>query len=93
MTVTDPSDGNFDFLDSIKFTAKSSGLDDAEVAHKDVPDGIQNFLCDVDGAELAPYVRAESMEVVTDATARQPDKTTTVHVDANFHIIADVVGK
>jgi len=93
MTVTAPAGGNFDFLDKIAFTAKADGVDDAEVAHKDVPNGVNNFLCDIDGAELAPFVKADSMTLTTDVTAHQPEDDTTVHVDANFHIVAEVVGK
>jgi hypothetical protein len=93
MTVTAPADGNFDFLDEISFTAQAQGVDDAEVAHKTVPNGVTNFLCDIDGAELAPFVKADTMSITTDVTAHQPADDTTIHVDANFHISAEVVGK
>ncbi len=93
LSVTEPVDGNFDFLDKIAFSAAADGVDKAEVAHKDVPDGVRVFDCDLDDVELAPYVKAKSMSITADVTARHPAETTTVHVDANFHVTAEVVGK
>ena len=93
LTIKDPANANFDWLHTIAFEAEAQGQAKSEVAHKDVPTGVSTFDCDIDGVDLAPYVKADTMSITTTANAQHPPSDTTVHADATFHVVADVVGK
>lgn len=93
MTIKAPAGGNFDWLHKIQFEAAAANVSTQEVAHHDVPTGVSTFNCDLDGVDLAPYVKADSMSITTNANAQHPDSDTTVHVDASFHVTAQVLGK
>ncbi|MGQ0507319.1 MAG: hypothetical protein ACT4TC_18595 [Myxococcaceae bacterium] len=68
LTITNPTDGDFKFLDQLQFIAKSDGLADVVVAEKT---GISSLPAsttlemDVKDVELQPYVTAPSMTLST----------------------------
>lgn len=91
IAVVDPADANFDWIDEITFTVSAENEDTVQVASKIVPDGVGEFDCDLDDVELAPYVRQESVQIRTQADARNPPQDTTIRVEIVFGVTADVL--
>ncbi len=91
LTVTDPAGADFDWLDSITFTVAADDIDAVQVASKDVANGVSEFDCDLDGVELAPYVREQSFSIRTKADANNPPEDTTITIDLVFDVVADVL--
>lgn len=94
LTVRDPDDGNFDFLDRIAFTVTAEGLPPVEIASLDpVPVGASRIELDVvAGVELQPYVLAPSLTIETTASGRRPAVETTVDASVVFDIDVNVSG-
>jgi hypothetical protein len=93
LDVTAPNGGNFDWLQKITFLVDASGQTQGTVASKTVAAGTTAFSCDLADLELAPYVRADSFAITTNATAHHPDADTTVHLALSIHIEANVFAK
>lgn len=91
LTIVEGSD-NFDFLDSLSFSVAAPDLPKERVASKTVADGVATFDCDLDGLELAPYVRAPSLELSSGVEGRQPANDTTIKIELNFDVKAEVIG-
>ena len=91
LTVTSPSGQTLDFISSLKFVAQTSGVADAEVAHGTDFSGASTDLTP-DGAELKPYVTADSMTISTDASGQLPPNDTTIHAELSFDVQVDLVG-
>jgi hypothetical protein len=94
LTISDPPDDQFDFLDSIRFFVEAEGLPRVQIAELDpVPDGLGEIEIDVDSSvELQPYVVAPSMTLTTEVEGQRPANETTVDADAEFSVDANVGG-
>ena len=87
LTVSAPSGGRLDFLESVAFFVEAEGEERLEIARLDpVPDGQTTVAVPVADVELLPYVVAESMTITTEATGSAPDEDTTV----DAHLVLDV---
>ena len=91
LSITSPQGANFDWLNSIAFTAAAAGEDSVAIASATVDDGEAAVACDVESVDVGPLVRAPKLEITTETDARAPPNDTTVQVDVNFHIRAEVL--
>jgi len=88
LTTTAPSSANFDFLDSITFSVEADGQSRKIVARiSSVTKSQKSITLNIEPVELVPYVTAEKMSLVTDATGRPPPDDTTVHAKATFTVV------
>ena len=63
-----------------------------EIAHREsFPKGQTSIDLILDDVELAPYVKAESFTITTDAKGQSPAKSTGVEADLTLHISASVL--
>lgn len=93
LTVTAPSDGSFDFLDSIAFYAEADGQPRVRIAHVDsVPRGSRELLLQIDDVDLAPYVTAPKMTIASDVKGHLPAKETHVHAEVVLDVDVNVTG-
>lgn len=94
LAIESPEDGNFDFLDSIRFYANAEGQPEVLIAEIDpVPEGVAALELDVDPTvELQPYVVAPSVTITTRATGLRPPEETVVDAEAVFDVDVNVTG-
>lgn len=90
LTVSNPSDANFDFVNTIAFSIEAPGVEKKEVAKKTMPKGATTVDLDIDDLDLSPYVRAESFSITSDANAQRPPEDTTLHAKLVMHVKAEV---
>lgn len=93
LTITAPEQGNFDFLDDIKIYIKAEGEEEVLLASRqNIPEeGITQLELETSGAELSPYIKAESYSLRTDATTDKViDYDMEVQVDMTFRVTARV---
>lgn len=91
LSIVEPQGANFDWLNSFTLSVEAADLDKIEVASKEVDDGQEAFSGDIVNVDLAAYVREEFMEITTDVNASRPPQDTTVAIDVNFKITAEVL--
>ena len=92
LSVTSPSGQTLDFISSLKFIAETSGVANAQVAHGDSFGNVTSADLTPDGAELKPYVTADSMTISTDASGTPPPDQTTLHAELSFDVQVNLVG-
>lgn len=94
LTVDSPANGNFDFLESIVFSAESTGIAAVEIARLDVvPKGSRTITLDVNpDAELVSYVVAPSLRISGTVKGKRPSQATTISAKAVFDIDVHVPG-
>jgi hypothetical protein len=93
-TIDSPSDGNFDFLDSLTFFAEAEGLDKVQVASlASVPKGKRTLELEIDeDVDLQPYVVAPSMRMSSHIEGKRPDEDTTVTATVTLDVDVHVPG-
>lgn len=94
LTIDAPGNGNFDFLQSIAFSAAAPGLDAVEIARLDsIPKGAKTITLEVNpDAELVSYVVAPSMTISGKVQGQRPNEATTISAKAVFDIDVHVPG-
>lgn len=96
LTITSPSNGNFDFLKSIKIYINSSSLPEAEIASKlDIQDGVGNVvLLNTSSSDIKEYIKADKFSLRLETTT---DELLTVDYDvkvnAVFFVDAKILGQ
>jgi hypothetical protein len=89
LDVSSPTDGSFDFLDSIAIKVSASGQPETEIAKlSPVPKGQKTIsVPPTGGVDLLPYIKAGAT-IKTSATGHLPAKDTTVAgtVVINVHV-------
>ncbi|MDW7692292.1 hypothetical protein R9C00_13870 [Flammeovirgaceae bacterium SG7u.111] len=96
LTITSPTDGNFDFLESTSIYISADGLDDVEIASKtNIGNGVGNFLeLETSGVNLKEYVIKDNFTLklknVTDELI-----TSDHHIDihSEFFVDAKILGQ
>lgn len=78
LTITGPATQNFDFLEEISFYVEAPGQTKKRIAFKQIPKGVTTFSLDLDGVDLTPYVKADSIKITTEAKGKRPDNDTTI---------------
>lgn len=94
LTIEGPAGGNFDFLQSISFSAQADGVGEVEIARIDaVPEGQKTLELDVStSVDLTPYVVAPSMRIKGKAEGSRPDQETTIAAAAVFDVDIHIPG-
>ncbi len=80
LTVLSPANQDFNFIEEIAFFAEAPGQPRQRIARKVVPRGVRHFDLDLDGIDLTPYVKAESMRITTEVKGRRPASDTRLQV-------------
>lgn len=78
LTITGPATQNFDFLEEVSFFVEAPGQTRKRIAFKLIPKGVTTFAMDLDGVDLTPYVKADSIKITTEAKGKRPTNDTTV---------------
>jgi hypothetical protein len=88
LRVVEPAGQTFDFLSSIRFTARAEGLPDLDFAWLDpIPEGASQLELEVDDdADLQSYVVAPEMSIDTVASGRRPSQATTIEARIAFDV-------
>ncbi len=94
LTIDAPSDGNFDFLDSLTFFAEADGLDKVKIASlAQVPKGKSSLELVVEkDVDLQPYVVAPSMRMSSHIEGKRPAEDTTISATATLDVDVHVPG-
>ncbi|MFT3767674.1 MAG: hypothetical protein QM820_19640 [Minicystis sp.] len=94
LTIESPSGGNFDFLQSLSFSAQADGVGEVEIARIDsIPKGMKEITLDIDAdVDLRPYVVAPSLSIKGQAKGARPDQETTISAAAVFDIDIHIPG-
>ena len=94
LTITDPEDAGFGFLESVTASVEAEGLPRVEVARlTEVPDEASEIELVVSpDVELEPYVTAPEMSLQIEASGVRPPQETTVEARAVFSVDIDVSG-
>ena len=91
LTIKAPDGANFDWLDSVSFSVAADGESTERVASKTVDNGQVAIACDRDDVDLGPFIRSPRMSITTEADAIHPPQDTTVQIDLNFSITAEIL--
>ena len=94
LTITDPTDENFDFLDEIHiYISKSDGSDEQEIAYcTNVPQGQQSIELTTTGVKLDEYLLEDSYNLRTKVEVNKIlADDITLQIDLTFNITADVL--
>ncbi len=82
-----------DFIDTLDVTIEADGLDPLRIAWVDeVPDGATHVALTVTDADLADYVSAPSMTIVTDASGTAPADDVTLDATIVLSVTATPQG-
>lgn len=95
LTITSPSNGNFDFLKSIKIYISTSDLPEILIAQKtDIQDGQGNTLSlDVSGEDMTEYIKESKFDMRTDIVTDQvPGSEVHIDVESVFRVDAKILG-
>ena len=64
LTISSPTNGNFNFLKSIEIYISADGLDEVKIAWKDsVPSNLTFLDLDVTGVDLKEYIKADKFSL------------------------------
>ena len=96
LTITSPSDGNFNFLKSVAIYINAEGLSESKIAWKDnIPNNSEKTLnLETTGSDLKEYIKKDEftleVETVTDETIAVDHK---IDVYSVFHVDAKILGQ
>ena len=95
LSITNPTNGNFDFLKSVEIYIKADGLDPVLIASKtNIQDGSGNKISlDVTQTDIKEYIKKDKFGLeVKSVTDKLITKDHTLKVDAVFFVDAKVLG-
>jgi hypothetical protein len=93
LRVTSPTNGNFDFLESIEFYVDAAGLPKKLIALRDnIPDGQSEIELDVRDIELRDYVVKDAMSITAQGSGEVPVDDTTIKADVVMAVDVNVDG-
>ena len=93
VTILEPTDGNFAFLDKIEIFVKTESLEEKLIAWKDnIPSDVGNYLkLETTNSDLKKYLTSDAIRVRLKTTSSKPltedlllDLKSTVEVDAKI---------
>ena len=93
LTVVNPSNADFDFLNEIEVYIKAPGLDEKRVAFKqNIPEtGLKSIVCEIDEVNLKDYISKENFSLrvrtITDQVVFQDIQ---VRIDQNYKVRAKI---
>jgi len=95
LTITDPADADFDFLNSIEVSIEADDLPEKTIAWKDnIPeDGLKSLTLDVSGEDIKDYLFADSFKLkISTKTDQVLSEDVTIDVKTVFHVDAKILG-
>lgn len=94
LAISEPTDGDFDFLDGIRFQIEADGHPRIEIARLDnVPRGVRDLDLQVSaGAELRPYATAKTARITTSVEGRRPEQRTWIDANVRFEVEIELRG-
>lgn len=94
LKITSPSDGDFNFLESIKVYLSAEGLDEILIASKTaVPEGVNEIDLDSEGQNLEEYVKKEEMNIrIETETDEILTRSYDLDIHSEFFIDAKILG-
>ena len=78
LEVTSPEGGDLSFIDSLAFYVEADGMRERIAFQDDFPEGASIVEMNMDDVDIAEFVVAESMDIVTEVTAHRPPDDTDV---------------
>jgi hypothetical protein len=94
LTITDPTNGNFNFLNSINIYISSPNVSETRIAWKDnIPENNANSLqLEATAADLQSYIAADKFTLRVNTVTDQLINTDyTVKLDADFEVNAKLI--
>jgi len=88
LEISAPEGADFNFLETIAFSASAPGNDTLQVASGTPGNGINAFELVVDDVELAPYATSERFSIITEGAGAPPPQDTTVEIGVRFDVVA-----
>lgn len=94
LKVTNPSDGNFNFLESLKVYIKADGLSEILIASKTtIEEGIALIELDSEGQNLEEYIKKDEIELrVETITDEILTRSYDIDIHTEFFIDAKILG-
>ncbi|AKT39153.1 hypothetical protein [Chondromyces crocatus] len=94
LTIEGPPEATFEFLDSVRFYAETSGQPKVLIGKIDeIPAGARQVALElVEGVELKPYVVAPRMKITGEISGRRPKQDTTVVADVVLDVDITIPG-
>ena len=95
LIITAPdSDQDFSFLDSLTFNVEAPNVARKKLAQGGpFADGTRKVTLNVENLELAPYVSAEKMDIISAVSGHRPRHDTTIRADLTFRVDVRVFGQ
>ncbi|WP_017731740.1 hypothetical protein [Nafulsella turpanensis] len=93
LTITNPADANFDFLNEISIYISAEGEQEVLVASKSniAEDGSQSLQLETTGVDLKPFIVKDHFSIRTAATTDQViDEDVDIRVNMTFGVTAKV---
>ncbi|MFL5368468.1 MAG: hypothetical protein ACJ781_23555 [Myxococcales bacterium] len=90
LTVTDPPGQDLSFLRSVAFSISAGGLPTVQVAHLSPFPAAASADLQLDDAELAPYLKADSFSITAAVTGTPQQHPITVQADLDVGVTASV---
>jgi hypothetical protein len=93
LSIVNPANADFDFLNEIEVFIKAPGLDEKRVAYKqNIPEsGLKSFFCDIDDLNLKDYISKENFSLrvrtITDQVIFQDIQ---VRIDQKYKVRAKI---
>jgi len=95
LTIIDPADETFDFLNSIEVYIETDDLPEKKIAWKeDIPEnGLQQLELDTSGEDLKEYLMEDSFKLkVKTKTDHATTRDITIDIKTVFHVNAKILG-
>lgn len=78
LEVTAPDGGDLSFIDTLAFFVEADGMRERIAFQDDFPVGVSVVEMQVDNVDIADFVVAQSMDIVTEVTAGRPSADTDI---------------
>jgi hypothetical protein len=94
LRIVSPSDANFDWLGSLRFSVEANGEQKKVIAFKDGIDKLglaapfPQLEFELGDVELQPYIVAPAMSITTEGTGRTPPRDVTIEAVFTFGVDA-----
>lgn len=95
LTITEPNDGNFDFLNEIKIGIKADGLDEVEIAVATdiMEDGKRILEMATSDVELKEYIKKDEYSLNVSTTTDQTiSEEHIIEIKSVFAVDAEILG-
>lgn len=94
LTITDPPEETFSFLNDIDIFINASSLPEERIAYRyDIPDGVDDEIhCEMTGTDLQAYIKKEEFSIrIASTTDEIITKDVEINVYTNFLVDAKLI--